>query len=109
MLPLFMMVFNTVLGLSCHVLERASATFIFVYVQVPVNLSQLMLNINPMKSFNDYPTRHQVKTKIIEVKTSFSVCPTLCKFAVKKVFKFERREVTVAQLNKLSIITSYRL
>ena len=109
MLPLFMMVFNTVLGLSCHVLERASATFILVYVQVPVNLSQMMLNIIPMESFNDDPTRHQVKTKNIEVKTSFSVWPTLCNFTVKKVFKFERREVTVAQLNKLSIITSYRL
>ena len=55
MLPLFMMAFNTVLGLSCHVLERASATFILVYVQVPVNLSQMMLNINPMKSFNKAP------------------------------------------------------
>ena len=101
MLPLFMMVFNTVLGLSCHVLGRASATFILVYVQVPVNLSQMMLN--------DDPTRHQVKTKNIEVKASFSVCPTLCNFAVKKVFKLERREVKVAQLNTLSIITSYRL
>ena len=107
MSPLFMMVFNTVLGLSCHVLERVSATLILVYIQVSVNLSQMILNIIPMESFDDYPTRHKVKTKIIEVKTSFSVCPTLCNFTVKKVFKFERRKVIVGQLNTLSIITSY--
>ena len=71
-------------------------------IQVPVNVSQSLLYIIAMESFDDYPTRHQVKT-------SFSVCPTLCNFTVSKVLKFERRKVVKVQLNALSIITWYRL